>query len=69
MALLNLNDPTLFRQQAFIAGIWCDGQDSQRIDVDNPATGGHYWLCTRLHCTGYPKSSGSCTRSPVGLEA
>ncbi|GBQ37940.1 aldehyde dehydrogenase family protein [Acetobacter fabarum] len=40
MALLDLNDPTLFRQQAFIAGIWCDGQDSQRIDVDNPATGG-----------------------------
>nr|WP_025827434.1 NAD-dependent succinate-semialdehyde dehydrogenase [Acetobacter persici] len=34
-----LNDATLFRQQAFIAGTWCDAADGQRIDVDNPANG------------------------------
>ncbi|MFH7810790.1 MULTISPECIES: NAD-dependent succinate-semialdehyde dehydrogenase [Acetobacter] len=39
MAQPALTDSTLFRQQAFIAGIWCDAGDNQRIDVDNPATG------------------------------
>lgn len=34
-----LNDATLFRQQAFIAGTWCDAADGQTIDVDNPANG------------------------------
>lgn len=34
-----LNDATLLRQQAFIAGAWCDAADGQRLTVDNPATG------------------------------
>ncbi|OUI85482.1 NAD-dependent succinate-semialdehyde dehydrogenase [Acetobacter tropicalis] len=34
-----LNDATLFRQQAFIAGSWCDAADGQTIDVENPANG------------------------------
>ena len=38
-AALPLQDSSLFRQQAFIAGAWCDGDDDRCIDVVNPATG------------------------------
>ena len=34
-----LQDPDLFRQQAFVAGRWCDADDGQSADVNNPATG------------------------------
>ncbi|OUE79212.1 hypothetical protein AZ013_004255 [Citrobacter freundii] len=30
---------SLFRQQAFIAGLWCDADDSNTLSVSNPATG------------------------------
>ncbi|NHN87112.1 NAD-dependent succinate-semialdehyde dehydrogenase [Acetobacter conturbans] len=36
---LTLNDSSLFRQAAFIAGQWRDATGDQRIDVDNPADG------------------------------
>lgn len=34
---MHLNDPTLFRQQAFIAGQWCAADSEQVISVINPA--------------------------------
>jgi len=34
-----LNDPTLFHQQAFIDGLWCDSDNKQTLSVINPATG------------------------------
>ena len=34
-----LQDPDLFRQQAFVAGRWCDADDGESADVNNPATG------------------------------
>lgn len=34
---MHLSDPTLFRQQAFIAGQWCAADSAQVIDVYNPA--------------------------------
>ena len=34
-----LQDPDLFRQQAFVAGRWCDADDGESADVTNPATG------------------------------
>ena len=37
--MLNLKDPSLFRQQAFINGEWCDADDGSTINVSNPATG------------------------------
>ncbi|MBT9502923.1 MAG: NAD-dependent succinate-semialdehyde dehydrogenase [Burkholderiaceae bacterium] len=37
--MLNLKDPTLLRQQAFIAGVWTDADDGKTLDVTNPATG------------------------------
>jgi succinate-semialdehyde dehydrogenase/glutarate-semialdehyde dehydrogenase len=37
--MLNLNDPTLLRQQAYIDGAWCDADDASTIVVTNPATG------------------------------
>jgi succinate-semialdehyde dehydrogenase/glutarate-semialdehyde dehydrogenase len=37
--MLNLKDPSLLRQQAFIDGEWCDANDGSTITVTNPATG------------------------------
>jgi len=37
--MLNLNDPSLLRQQAYVDGEWCDAFDARTVDVINPATG------------------------------
>jgi succinate-semialdehyde dehydrogenase / glutarate-semialdehyde dehydrogenase len=37
--MLNLNDPSLLRQQAIIDGAWCDADDGKTVAVVNPATG------------------------------
>jgi len=34
-----LKDPGLFRQQAYIDGVFCDADDARVIDVRNPADG------------------------------
>ncbi|MDH4563772.1 NAD-dependent succinate-semialdehyde dehydrogenase [Pseudomonas sp. BN411] len=36
---VNLKDNDLFRQQAFIAGAWCDADDARTVDVTDPASG------------------------------
>ncbi|MEM7124217.1 MAG: NADP-dependent succinate-semialdehyde dehydrogenase [Pseudomonadota bacterium] len=36
---MKLSDPTLFRQQCYIDGAWCDADSGESIDVRNPATG------------------------------
>jgi succinate-semialdehyde dehydrogenase/glutarate-semialdehyde dehydrogenase len=37
--MLNLKDPALLRQQAYIDGAWCDAVEGNTITVHNPATG------------------------------
>jgi len=37
--MLKLKHPALLRQQAYIAGTWCDADDGRTLDVRNPATG------------------------------
>lgn len=37
--MLNLKDPTLLRQQVFLAGEWFDADTRETIPVSNPATG------------------------------
>jgi succinate-semialdehyde dehydrogenase / glutarate-semialdehyde dehydrogenase len=37
--MLQLKDPTLLRQQAYLDGNWCDADDGATIQVTNPATG------------------------------
>ncbi len=37
--MLTLKDPSLLRQQCFIAGHWCDADGGATIAVTNPATG------------------------------
>ena len=37
--MLNLNDASLLRQQAWIDGAWCDADDGKTVPVINPATG------------------------------
>jgi succinate-semialdehyde dehydrogenase / glutarate-semialdehyde dehydrogenase len=37
--VLKLKDPTLFKQQAYIAGAWVDADDGKTVAVTNPATG------------------------------
>ena len=36
---LQLNDPSLLCQQAFVAGAWVDADDGATVAVRNPATG------------------------------
>ncbi|MGF6629556.1 succinate-semialdehyde dehydrogenase/glutarate-semialdehyde dehydrogenase [Pseudomonas frederiksbergensis] len=36
---MQLNDPKLFRQQAYIDGAWADADNGQTLMVNNPATG------------------------------
>ena len=35
----SLQNPDLFRQQAFVGGRWCDAENGATIEVNNPATG------------------------------
>jgi len=37
--MLNLKDPSLLRQQAYVAGEWIDADDAATVVVANPATG------------------------------
>ena len=37
--MLKLKDPTLFRQQAYVAGQWVDADSGETVAVTNPATG------------------------------
>jgi len=37
--MLQLKDPTLLRQQAYLNGQWCDADDGATLSVTNPATG------------------------------
>ncbi len=37
--MLQLKDPSLLRQQAYLDGEWCDADDGSTIEVINPATG------------------------------
>ncbi|MGY0399240.1 MAG: NAD-dependent succinate-semialdehyde dehydrogenase [Ostreibacterium sp.] len=36
---MQLNNPTLFRQQAYVNGAWIDAASGKTVDVTNPATG------------------------------
>ncbi|MDF3933810.1 NAD-dependent succinate-semialdehyde dehydrogenase [Pseudomonas citronellolis] len=36
---MKLNDSKLFRQQAYIAGAWCDADDGRTVAVTDPASG------------------------------
>ena len=36
---MQLKDSSLFRQQCYIAGQWCDAADGATLPVNNPATG------------------------------
>lgn len=38
-APITLNDPALWRTQAFLAGAWTDADDGSTRDVTDPATG------------------------------
>jgi succinate-semialdehyde dehydrogenase / glutarate-semialdehyde dehydrogenase len=37
--VVSLNDPDLFRQQAYLSGCWCDADSGATAEVNNPATG------------------------------
>jgi succinate-semialdehyde dehydrogenase/glutarate-semialdehyde dehydrogenase len=37
--MMQLKDPSLFRQQAYINGQWCDADNGETVPVTNPATG------------------------------
>ena len=37
--MMQLNDPSLLRQQAYLNGRWCDADNGETCEVANPATG------------------------------
>ena len=37
--MMQLKDPSLFRQQAYINGQWCNADSGETCAVTNPATG------------------------------
>ena len=37
--MLKLKDPSLFKQQVFLAGEWADADDGNTVAVTNPANG------------------------------
>src|ERR1700733_14554371 len=39
MTKFSLQDPELFRNQAYIGGRWCDADNGATLEVNNPATG------------------------------
>ena len=39
MTTFSLQDPDLFRRQAYIGGRWCDADNGATLEVNNPATG------------------------------
>jgi succinate-semialdehyde dehydrogenase/glutarate-semialdehyde dehydrogenase len=39
MTRFSLQDPDLFRRQAYIGGQWCDADNGATLEVNNPATG------------------------------
>ena len=39
MTSFSLQDPDLFRRQAYVGGHWCDADNGATLDVNNPATG------------------------------
>src|SRR5271169_338253 len=39
MTSFSLQDPDLFRRQAYIGGRWCDADNGATLEVNNPATG------------------------------
>ncbi|MDB5908745.1 MAG: succinate-semialdehyde dehydrogenase, partial [Massilia sp.] len=46
--MLNLKDPSLLRQQAYINGEWCDANDGSTFNVTNPATGEVIGMAPRM---------------------
>jgi succinate-semialdehyde dehydrogenase/glutarate-semialdehyde dehydrogenase len=56
-----LKDPSLFRQQGYIDGAWCDADSKKTFDVDDPATG------TMLGCV--PDMGAAETRRAIDAAA
>ena len=44
---IQLSDPSLFREQAYIDGAWVDADDRATIKVDDPASGEVIGRCSR----------------------
>ncbi|MDE0411464.1 MAG: NAD-dependent succinate-semialdehyde dehydrogenase [Gammaproteobacteria bacterium] len=45
---MQLNDPSLFREQCYLDGAWADADDGARLEVDNPADGSRLGTVPRM---------------------
>ena len=45
---MQLNDPSLFREQCYLDGAWADADDGARFEVDNPADGSRLGTVPRM---------------------
>jgi succinate-semialdehyde dehydrogenase/glutarate-semialdehyde dehydrogenase len=48
MTAPELKDPSLWRQQAYVAGVWIDADSGGSLPVENPATGGRLGTVPRM---------------------
>ncbi len=70
--MLNLRDPSLFKQQVLVAGEWCDADDGKTVAVTNPANGetlGTVPMCGTAETERAIKAADAAQRSWAALPA
>ena len=66
---MQLNDPTLFRQQCSIDGAWCDADSGETIDVRNPATGETLGTIPRMGAPETRRAIEAAAKAMIGWRA
>ena len=66
---MRLNDPTLFRQQCYIDGAWCDADSGETIDVRNPATGETLGTIPRMGAPETRRAIEAAAKAMIGWRA
>lgn len=64
--MLQLKDPSLLRQQAYLNGEWCDADDGSTINVSNPATGEIIGTIPRMGATETRRAIAAADRAWSG---
>ena len=60
---MQLNDPSLLRQQCYVDGAWTDADDDATMDVVNPATGGGIGTVPRMGAAETRRAIGAAERA------
>jgi len=66
---MKLNDTSLFRQQCYIDGAWCDADSGEVLDVRNPATGEVIGTIPRMGAAETRRAIEAAEKAMVGWRA